>query len=170
MQHTKRLATGLAAGAIAALVPDTLADAARTGGQPGSVGAPGPASITKSLNITPHDLRLIEAGLAIVVLLAVVLVLRIRRRRRAEKTADPRPETHAFPTTNEAWRGSGMVEESTQRLPAFQAGEVVAPTMGPGWHPIQGDRLKLGYWDGVRWTAHLEWDGRQWVDPKAVNV
>ncbi len=167
MLDTKRLATGFALGALlAGLLPGTVAGAGqRPGTELGS-----PASITKTLNITPHDLHLIEAGLAIVVLLAIVLVLRIRRRRRADRVTRPRADTHTFPSTNEAWRGSGLVEDSTSRLPAFQAGELLRPTIPPGWHPLQGDPSKLRYWDGSRWTAQLEWDGRQWVDAEVARV
>ncbi|MGH9047081.1 MAG: hypothetical protein ACRDVW_07180, partial [Acidimicrobiales bacterium] len=69
-------------------------------------GAPA-ASITKSLGLSPHDVRLIEAGLAIVVLLVIVLVLRIVRRRRETVAVTPEVVTHAFPATAESWRGSG---------------------------------------------------------------
>ncbi len=173
MRHPRAVAVALAtATALAVFTPATAASAAQATLARLTPGGPGPetASITKSLNLTPHDVRLAEGGLAIVVLLAVILVLRVRRRRRGVAASAPKAATHAFPTTDEAWRGSGLVEESTGRLPAFHQSEVVIPGITPGWHEMHGDRSKLGYWDGSRWTAQLEWDGHQWVDPAAVRA
>ncbi len=164
MPQRRTLAALGALTAAAALIPASSAGAVQSTLIRLTPDTPPPGSITKSLNLTPHDVQLIEGGLAIVVLLAVVLVLRIRRRRRADATAAPTTPTHTFPTTDEAWRGSGLIEESTEKLPTFHAAEVVLPAITPGWHPIEGDRSKLRYWDGSRWTAQLAWDGQKWAE------
>jgi hypothetical protein len=163
--HKRTLAALSALTAIAVLIPFSTAGAVQSTVMHLTPVAPQPGSVTKALNLTPHDVHLIEAGLAIVVLLAFALALRIRRRRRAHSAAVPTTEARVFPTTDEAWRGSGLVEEPTGKLPAFHASEVVMPMAAPGWHPIEGDRSKLRYWDGTRWTAQLEWDGQKWAEP-----
>jgi len=127
--------------------------------------APNPVSgFPESWGLTRHDLLLIGAGLLITVLLLVILVLRVHRRRRAVvvRVSDRLPP--AFPQSAQSWRGTGMVEEPTRPLPRFQASTVVLPTQETGWHPVQGDRTRIAYWDGTRWSAYRQWDGRQWVD------
>jgi hypothetical protein len=121
----------------------------------------------ESWGLTRKDLLDIGAGILIALLLVVVLVLRVRRRHRSEVAKAPQAKLRSFPQTAEAWRGSGLAEEPTGSLPKFEAGSVVLPTVqrAPGWHPVQGDRTRLAYWDGSTWSAYLHWDGRQWVDP-----
>ena len=166
MLHRRTLATLAALTGAAVLIPVSTAGAVRSTVVGVTTPATPPAaSITKALNLTPHDVRLVEAGLAIVVLLVVVLALRIRRRRRSGAAAAPKTGVRAFPTTDEAWRGSGLVEEPTGQLPTFHAAEVVVPTLTQGSHPIEGDGSKLRYWDGSHWTAQLQWDGQQWAAP-----
>jgi hypothetical protein len=121
----------------------------------------------ESWGLSRKDITDIGAGLAIVVLLLVILLLRVRRRRRAGVAAAPETRHRSFPQTAEAWRGSGLAEEPTGTLPRFEASSVVLPEvrLAPGWHPVQGDRTRLAYWDGSNWSAYLQWDGRQWTDP-----
>ena len=121
----------------------------------------------ESWGLTRKDLLDIGGGILIALLLLVVLLLRVRRRRRSEVAKAPETKHRSFPQTAEAWRGSGLAEEPTGTLPKFEAGSVVLPTVqrAPGWHPVQGDRTRLAYWDGSTWAAYLHWDGRQWVDP-----
>jgi hypothetical protein len=137
------------------------------GGQPT---AGGPATgFPQSWGLTHRDLLDIGAGLAIVVLLLVVLAMRIRRRR-GSSTSAPEPAHHAFPQTAESWRGSGLAEDSTAPLPHFEASSVMVPTVGPGWHPVQGDPTRVAYWDGASWSAFRQWDGQQWVDPTSIST
>ncbi len=123
----------------------------------------------ESWGLSHRDVIDIAAGLVIVVLLAVILILRVRRRR-GQVVRAPETRTQAFPTTAEAWRGSGLAEEPTGRLPKFEASSVVLPPLAvtPGWHPVQGDATRLAYWDGGSWTAFRQWDGHAWVDPTVV--
>lgn len=39
----------------------------------------------------------------------------------------------------------------------------VGPTTA-GWYPVQGDPHEQMYWDGIRWTTRIRWDGNAWVD------
>lgn len=126
----------------------------------------------ESWGLTHHDLLLIGAGFLIAALLLLVLVLRVRRRRRADVVSTRAAPTHTFPVTAESWRGSGLTEEPTGKLPAFRASNVVIPptTVSQGWHPVEGDSTRIAYWDGVRWAAFRQWNGTAWVDPTAVGV
>jgi hypothetical protein len=126
----------------------------------------------ESWGLTRHDLVLIGAGFLIMALLLVVLVLRVRRRRRGEVVSARQAPTHAFPVTAESWRGSGLTEEPTGKLPAFRASDVVIPptAVSQGWHPVEGDPSRIAYWDGARWAAFRQWNGTQWLDPTAVGV
>jgi len=48
--------------------------------------------------------------------------------------------------------------------PGAATGGQGGPGMAAGWHPVPGDPAKTAYWDGARWTAFRQWDGRQWVE------
>jgi hypothetical protein len=134
--------------------------------------APNPVSgFPESWGLTRHDALLIGAGLLITLLLLVILVLRVRRRRRAGvvRVSDHLPP--AFPQSAESWRGTGMVEEPFGPLPKFQASTVVVvPTQETGWHPVQGDRTRIAYWDGTKWSSYRRWDGQQWVEATSTTV
>jgi hypothetical protein len=169
---------------LAASVSATSAWLTLTAGAAAAASSPGTTTATKahhashpigdptlgfpeSWGLTRRDLLDIGAGLLIALLLVVILALRVRRRRRARVNKAPAGQLRSFPQTAEAWRGSGLAEEPTGSLPKFQASSVVLPEvkLSPGWHPVQGDRTRIAYWDGSRWSAYLNWDGRQWVDP-----
>jgi hypothetical protein len=124
----------------------------------------------ESWGLTRHDVLLIGAGLLIALLLLVVLGLRVRRRRRAQyvRVSDIAPRV--FPQTAESWRGTGLAEEPTGPLPKFEPSTIVLPAPERGWHPVEGDRARIAYWDGTRWAAFRQWDGQDWVEPTTTTV
>ena len=104
-----------------------------------------------------------------ILLLIIVFILRVTCRRRetaATMTAEPQ---HTFPQSADTWHDADLTRESNKALPSFHQTQVVLPTAGPGWHPVQGDETKLAYWDGTAWTAYRQWDGQQWVDAASVQ-
>jgi len=121
--------------------------------------------VSGSFGFSNRDLYLIAAGV-IIVLLLLVLVLRVRRRRHASALAASGAHARRmFPTTTDSWVDANLTTESMNPLPAFKPGELILPSVTPpGWHPIQGDPMKLAYWDGSQWAAYRQWDGQQWVD------
>jgi hypothetical protein len=124
----------------------------------------------ESWSLTHHDVLDIVGGLLIALLLFVVLALRVRRRHRNEyvRVGDMAPRV--FPVSAESWRGTGMAEESSAPLPRFQPSTVVLPGPERGWHPVEGDRARIAYWDGSRWAAFRQWDGQEWVEPTAATT
>jgi len=133
--------------------------------------APNPMSgFPGSWGLTRHDLLLIGAGLVIAALLLLILVLRVHRRRRATVVRVSDRLRPAFPQSAESWRGTGMAEEPTGPLPKFQASTVMLPPQETGWHPVQGDRTRIAYWDGTRWSAYRQWDGQQWVEATSTTA
>jgi hypothetical protein len=124
----------------------------------------------ESWGLTRHDVILIGAGFLIALLLLIVLGLRVRRRHKAEyvRVSDIAPRV--FPQSAESWRGTGMAEEPVGPLPKFQPSQVVLPAPERGWHPVEGDRARIAYWDGTRWAAFRQWDGNEWVEPTTTNV
>jgi hypothetical protein len=119
--------------------------------------------------LTHRDLLDIAGGL-VALLLLLVVVLRVRRRRREAVVNAPEPVHRAFPQTAESWRGSGLSEDSATPLPPFERSSFSIQTVGPGWHPVQGDPLRMAYWDGSDWSAFRQWDGHQWVDPTSITT
>jgi hypothetical protein len=63
---------------------------------------------------------------------------------------------------------SSLPRESAD-LPPFGSAGVIAPSITPGWHPVEGDRMRVAYWDGSKWTAYRQWDGQQWVTPTTLS-
>jgi hypothetical protein len=124
-----------------------------------------------------NDLPYILLGVAVVVLFVAAFVV-VRRRRAVPAFAVADQTFQRLPETTYTQPTAVSVTRSSPPPPSFQVGVspppfniagVAAPTITPGWHPVDGDPTKVAYWDGEKWAAYRQWDGLQWVDSTAVS-
>jgi hypothetical protein len=159
--HGRKRTRIMAVGTLA-----TVAGLAASLSDPAAAATPAPQpAASLAFTHSRHDLILIGAG--VIVLLFVILVLRVTRRRRETASVSHEPR-HTFPSSADTWHNADLARESNAPLPSFRRSEVVLPAEAPGWHPVQGDPMRLAYWDGTQWVAYRQWDGQQWVDAAAA--
>jgi hypothetical protein len=117
-----------------------------------------------------NEFLFIGVGAVVVVLFAVIFVKRGRRRTAiavlgGESYCLPEtasPPIHVVPSAESATSFPPFA--MGQSLPPLDLGETPTTTVAPGWHPIQGDRTRIAYWDGNSWSAYRQWNGEQWVE------
>lgn len=53
--------------------------------------------------------------------------------------------------------------DAASSAPAPSVPERRAAAAAPGWYPDPEDAARRHYWDGLRWTEQVRWDGKGWI-------